>query len=315
MLKTPMWNSKKDNTNSSNAIKGETDINVDKLRENEFLLVNASPEEYFFAPIKIASNHTTQNFKIEYATDFDFPKRQLKRYFKPLMQNDPNAEIHRGFVKIGFGNYLSPFAAASISNKNQEKYLLNFDFEHHASFEGAVDKENSANSSTTLHLNTKYFFDNANLSSKISYRYDIAHFYGYSSDLANSIEAKDIRQIFNTMGFSIKYKSNDFETDFQYQADLKTHYFTNKHGAKEFEINPELGAKYKLNAQNAHMGLQFGTSISALQDITNTNQNSVDSKRYLAWIAPLFEKKIRPSHPYMFLDLSELNPKIYLSPL
>jgi hypothetical protein len=281
----------KENTKNSNSIKEKTNFKVVNSRKNEFILGNVTPEERVFSPIKIVANHATQDFKIEYA-DFEPTELTLKKLFVPLIKNNPNAEFHRGYVKIGFGNYLSPFAAASISNKKNSKYLLNLGFKHNSSFEGPVDKENSANSSTNINLDTKYFLKDATLSSKLSYKHDIAHFYGYSPDLANSINAKDIAQNFNTLGLNIKYQNNDFDADIQYQAQLNTYYFTSKYGAKEFEINPELATKYKLNSHNTYIGLKFGTSIVSYQDITNTNENSIDSKRYLAWISPLFEKKI-----------------------
>lgn len=294
---------KKTANSDSNIIVGGTDFDVLKSR-NKLILLSVTPEQRAFSPIEIVANQTKKEFKIEYA-EFELPTRTLQKIFDSHIQNNPDAESHRGYLKLGFGNYMSPFAAVSLSNKKQSKYALSLDLRHNSSFEGAVDKQNSASSSTNLDLNSKHFFEEATLSSKLSYKHDIVHFYGYPPDLGSSINAKDIRQTFNTLGVNIDYQSNDFDADIQYQITLNSSYFINKYGAKELEINPELGAKYKLNGKNTYIGLKVGTSVANYEDET------LKSKRYLAWVSPFFEKKINNLEFQLGTNLTYNNDTLY----
>ena len=114
-----------------------------------------------------------------------------------------------GFVRLGYGNFNTPYAEMSINTVKKKKYALGMYYRHHSS-EGNIDEVPfSGFSDNKLKLYGKKFFRAATLSADIGYERNVFHYYGGSNFSVPVAEVPkgDIRQQFGTFDVQLLLES------------------------------------------------------------------------------------------------------------
>lgn len=178
-------------------------------------------EKYFEQP------RITDTFKTEIRPEYSITLRNLSFPYQPdtlsaaRMKSEPLKRLRRFYIKIGFGNYLSPLGEArfnSLRSKNQAydisyRYFSSAGNISRVGFPGIADH--------TAAANYRRIFKNHTLDLQARYGNNKTHYYGYNAldTLNDSITKSSIRQTYNFAGISLRfanknlYDSNRIITD------------------------------------------------------------------------------------------------------
>jgi len=136
-----------------------------------------------------------------------FAPGDLNTRVRPLTVRAKPLPLVRGNnVKVGYGNFGTPFIQGSLGSKRNDEYLMDLFIRHRSSNTGPVDGENSADSESVIDLSGSIFLDQATVSGNLYYKRDGFHFYGY--DQSQEVNEADIRQVLNNFTFAGKISSN-----------------------------------------------------------------------------------------------------------
>ena len=184
---------------------------------------------------------------------------------KPLaLDQDTSLDLGtRNFIKLGIGNYTTPYARAGLGWGDGKKYLLNFYGDY---IQSTGNLQNEDYSQLNLKLAGSYFtpknefYGNANLSA-----YDY-YLYGYNDSLYHYTK-QDVFRSYQT--FSIKAAmrntvKNDLGID--YDPSIQAKIFTSQEGLTETSLLINAPATKKF-------GDNFSFKIAAIADITSTSIN------------------------------------------
>lgn len=105
-------------------------------------------------------------------------------------------ELYGNYFKLGFGNYMTPFAEVYLNNLRNDDYDYGGYARHFSSNNGKP--QNADFSENRMGIYGKKFGTKGTLSGKLDYSRDVIHYYGYNHD-ADTLEVKkrDINQIYN----------------------------------------------------------------------------------------------------------------------
>lgn len=188
---------------------------------------------------------------------------------------------NNAYVKVGFGNFSSPYAEAAIAFGDGKKTMFSLHGKYTSSkgkvpfqefSKTGIDFLGSINTAGNNEITTKFFWDNS-----VQYRY------GFQP--TTLVFAKDdLRQSFNTVGIDVGLQNkapNSFDITYHPQIKANT-FFDNKDGN---EIS--LLAKLPINKA---FGRLFAFDLSGTADITSFKKtlvpNAVTVKNNLFYINP-----------------------------
>ena len=225
-------------------------INVIRAFEPEVNLVNKVNFPPNLPVIKTTSSPQVQKFVFEnYPTTIQYTPEDLRplRYHAPEISN-----TSLGYLKAGFGNYLTPVLDFSIANKNTEKYRtgLQLDFIYSKS------KKPKFRQYYELGLEGfgEYYLENTTIGAKARLDMNQYYLYGMEPAEADLTSKKDISRKYTNPQFGIyffNHHGNKWNLNFagNVDVDIVSTDFDNKganvkvdlKGYKEF-----LGDRYKL---------------------------------------------------------------------
>ena len=200
-------------------------------------------------------------FSVQYPTSFS-PAPLQAADLKP----EPLAPLDNGWVKLGFGNYLSPYIEANYHNLRSKDYSLGAFARHHSAhgkINNSIDQKVYAGyNDNDIRLYGKKFLTKSTLFSNISFASREDYFYGVNPSLIDVVDIPLIRtdmekQRYNVFGINAGVNSNntgknelnyDFMLDYRYLKAIDTthqHYFgidlnMNK-AVKKLNVGAEIG--------------------------------------------------------------------------
>ena len=125
-----------------------------------------------------------------------FTPSALNTRVRPLtIRTEPLPAIKNNNIKLGYGNYTTPFLEVNLGNGRNDEYLYNFFVHHRSSAEGPVDGKNSGDSQSIVDFKGNVFLNKATLTGEVKYQRDGFTFYGYDSSLEPARD--DIKQVLN----------------------------------------------------------------------------------------------------------------------
>lgn len=152
----------------------------------------------------VAEDLTYRIFSKQFQTDekIDTLDAVDKKINKSILGNS-------GFVRLGYGNFNTPYAEMSINTVKSKKYALGMYYRHHSSEGNIDDVPFSGFSDNKLKLYGKKFFRAATLSADIAYERNVFHYYGGSNFSVPIAEVPkgDIRQQFGTFDVQLLLES------------------------------------------------------------------------------------------------------------
>ena len=178
---------------------------------------------------------------LQLAPNFDyriFPQPLQSRHeVRPIqsarLEPDPLPELYGAYLRLGFGNYVTPLAELSMNSLRKRTHSLALNVSHISS-QGKVKLENDQKvfagySDTRIDLNGKRIFKNNVWSGNLGFDSQTRYFYGHRPDTIAETEKEDVRQryLMADMGTSFKSTHGDssrlnyaLAIDYGYTQDL-----------------------------------------------------------------------------------------------
>jgi len=177
-----------------------------------------------------------------------FRPGMLKTRVRPLtIRTKPLPPVRIGNVKIGYGNYQTPFLEASLGNGRSDDYLYNIFLRHRSSATGPVDEKNSGDSESQIDLKGSVYLNEATFSGGLNVQLDQYTFYGY--DQTQDVAKNDIQQSLSKINLFGKIEKNDPTVESGYYANFVFDYIQDKYDATEAEFGLNLFGSFKVNDQ------------------------------------------------------------------
>lgn len=243
----------------------EGEVIIDKSLNTEL-----PPADRIFekVPPRAPEEGVTEQIKYK-IRDFDVPISDLPVRLRVLKLKEEKLPVYSGnFVKLGIGNYLTPFLDAGLNSKTNPSEYYGVHINHISSLYGPVDKQNSADSHSKIGVYGKYTGSKASLSGRLNYNRDMIHFYGYPEGTA--VNSDTLKQIFNRISLDFKVRSLDLNSKFQYEIDGGAFYVKDKFDSKETggrisfkgtsEITADIDAGLRVDL--LQVGYQYGDKES-----------------------------------------------------
>ncbi len=211
----------------------EREITLPKANRN-FEKIAPRPTEPIKPPI-------TYDFQ-----SFNFQAPQINPLVKPLkLKAESPSNVYGGYVRAGFGNYVSPLLEAYLNSTRDKNKLIGAHVYHNSSDKGPVDGKNSGGGSTGILLYGKSFSDVIAISGNVGFSNRSTHFYGYVP--GTDVDPKSIKQSYNLFKLSGTLE-NTKNSDFKYQLGAGFSYLADKYDARETEV--DLGFKSSYDLKN-----------------------------------------------------------------
>ena len=129
-----------------------------------------------------------------------------------LKVREPLEKLYPGYLKAGFGNYVTPLVDFYYGGTRSRKNSWGLNLKHFSSAQGPDDVGFSGFSENAFGASYNHFLDYHTLSFDLKYNRDVAYYYGFDltdSTFANFKDAKDdIRTTYNNINFSAQLESH-----------------------------------------------------------------------------------------------------------
>ncbi|MBO4873813.1 MAG: TonB-dependent receptor [Bacteroidales bacterium] len=199
--------------------------------------------------------------------------------------------LNTGLVKIGYGNYISPFAELYINSKRQKNYSLGIAAQHHSSFgkiKNYIDQKiYSGYDDSNIEAFGKKIFAKSVLSGKIYFSSNGINYYGYDPKVYgdpytinwDSIDYVDTRdemekQRFNRLGANMTFESQQTgRKHWNYKFDLGYQYFFTK--TKDWQHKIGVDANVGRSVKNISYGVDINYLFNANKMAAYPNPNVV----------------------------------------
>jgi hypothetical protein len=161
-----------------------------------------------------------------------FPEYTISPIKAASLLPDPLPRLYNSFVKIGIGNYITPFAEVSITNERSRKGALGF-YARHFSTNGRVKLQNDEKvfagyMDNDASLYGKKFFRKNLLEGSLDFSQKTRYAYGYDPGITYSAEKKDIRLNYYNPAANLSFSSITLDsTSFTYDFNLYYDFFFN----------------------------------------------------------------------------------------
>lgn len=237
---------------------------------------------------KIVLPLATRNFeKIPQLPKLEIPEVQQYRFrtfdlnlnpflpsFRTVPFNDPEEQkaLKNNYVKLGYGNYITPYLEAYLGSKRADNFLYNVYVRHRSSARGPVADENSANGQTEAVAGGKFFDGTNAIAGSLIYNRFNTHYYGYNPVL--DLPSDDIEQVFNK--FSAKFSVNRTRKDVPYDYHFTTiwGFFKDINDARENKFYFDAGADLEINAN-------WKAELNLLATFSNRNDLVEETRNYM----------------------------------
>lgn len=122
------------------------------------------------------------------------------------MLGEPLTHLYNSLVKLGFGNYTTPYGELFYNSLRSKKSSYGVHLKHLSSKSTLSNYGYSGYSDNEFNLYGKKFFKKYTLFADLDYSRNVVHYYGYDTK-ANTIKDDDIRQRFSFISPTLRLKS------------------------------------------------------------------------------------------------------------
>ncbi|HZL09924.1 MAG TPA: hypothetical protein VFC65_08000 [Prolixibacteraceae bacterium] len=206
------------------------------------------------------------------------------------MVGEPKPEMGMGLLKLGLGNYITPYGELFFNAQPDKKSNFGMHFRHLSSY-GKInllndDRVKAPEAENSFEVFGKRFFRNSTLSGSLAFDRKSFNYYGYTGDmLSDDLKEQMIpyfedKQYFSKGTGSVNLKSETNSAyDLSYDFGFKSHYFVSKTGQTENQtrLSIDLGKKF----DNAFGILNASVTHYMADSILNRFSNTYGSKQQL----------------------------------
>lgn len=197
---------------------------------------------------------------------------------------EPPSPIGIGHLRIGGGNYNTPFADLRLMNRRDPKFEYGLTMKHFSSSSDLrVDTSqfNHANLSDNLiGVHGKRYLNKMYLHAEFAYERNVRHFYGFHQPI--DIPRDSIRQVFNQFSGSVGLSSFQVEADqIEYKSKFSFYSFGDRYGQQENNLRLDGGfmVRYDENRLDFDFAIDY-TNFNTVGDISNNRTLIYFQPRY-----------------------------------
>jgi hypothetical protein len=206
-----------------------------------------------------------------------------------VLQADPLPKLYKGYVSLGYGNHITPFAELSITNQRSKKAAFGF-YGHHFSTNDDIMLKNAKRvyggyMDNDASLFGKGIFDKCRLEGSVNYTQKVRHAYGYDPIIMDYDPLKStIRRSYTNLGAKLALTSVNLDsTGFIYDFNV---FFNNFRYAADYSQNNGGIDGYMAKEVS---GFYAGAGISVV-DYSNSDSTGAGNQ-YLASVNPFVKKR------------------------
>ncbi len=166
------------------------------------------------------------------------------------VSGEPITRLYRNLIKVGLGNYNTPYLELFLNNTRSSKTALGVHVKHINSTGSIKEHAYAGYANSEIELYGKQIFSKYTLEGSADFNRDQVQYYGYNpNDFPGfSISKGDLRHLVNMMTYDVKLKSNNTsEYQFKNNYRIKYHYLedNNQNNENALLINSELSQRVK----------------------------------------------------------------------
>lgn len=189
------------------------------------------------------------------------------------MVGEPLTKLYNGLVKVGFGNYKTPYAEAWYNHLRSKEYAFGLRLKHLSSQTNVEDYGFGGFSDNEVSLYGKKFLKEHTLSGNFDYARNVVHFYGYDTSLVDISDNELTIQRFNYFGANAELKSH-YPKPERYNHDVKLNFYnlqdTYKTSESNFKANGYLQTAVLKETLKINAAVDYYNYKTALDTINNT---------------------------------------------
>lgn len=262
-----------------------------KPRLGNYNKINVSPE-----PIPFQESKPDLNYGVlskQYKTSFD-----PEGISPAKMQAEPVKKLGFGYIKLGFGNYTTPFGEVSLANKRSKKYAYGLNIRHLSSSGQLKNTWFSGFSDNHAEMWGNYFVDKLILSGSITYDRNVVRYYGFDPGTIER-NRNDFKNIMNGLLSKVSLEQGKFQTKSLFKSSTLSHrYFSSAQNVNENQLLSEVVLGYTLNSNNNEqerspavhessvINMKANLDYFHINNVSNNNHSNV-----IATLTPSFEYK------------------------
>lgn len=220
------------------------DVQVEIVKNREITLPKANRNFEKVPPLPVEKKDTQLTYDFQ---NFNFEVPPLQFRLRPLKTRpQPLEKLYKGYVKVGFGNYISPYAEGFISNKRDKRYNYGIRLKHLSSQNGPIDEENSGTGASLAQIYGRMFARKIAIGSGISYSNRQNHYYGYPD--GQNVLANDIEHDFNEV--NIKLTASSIETPIDYDIAFNYDYISDNYSIQENSLSANINSSIEMRKES-----------------------------------------------------------------
>ena len=255
------------------------EVIIEKDKKIELPRANRNYEK--IAPLPVQTNNEIGGYQYK---NFVLPFNPVSPSIRVLKVKDPALEkLYSNYVKLGFGNYLTPYLEGYLANKRNPNYSYGLNFSHFSSARGPVEKNNSGSGTTNIELYGKNFGEKATVSGELNYNLRTTHFYGYR--VLEGVDYEAVKQAFNHVELNTSIAGTNTKK-FGYNLSASLGLLSDKFEASESILGVGLKSHFNLSDESSIL-LDAEVSSMSRKDSSKISRNLV---------------KIQPQYKFVYND-------------
>lgn len=173
------------------------------IKPSEKLLQNPSVQDTFHTRVVPSISVNPEEVELYHNPDTISAAR---------MKNEPLKKLRRLYIKVGFGNYLTPLAEIKLNSLRSKTDVYDIGYTYFASYGKQKNVGYPGMQQHQAGGNYKHIFNNHIVQVKGGYQFDQNHYYGYKRDsITDTIfpDKKSIRQHFHSGNIEVAFGNKD----------------------------------------------------------------------------------------------------------
>lgn len=262
-----------DNTLENKTVTGE--VNWDPTLSDAYKISDSPKSDTVPTQVSLLSYSITP---VKLTTSFELsPIKAVK------IKDENILKFYKNYVKLGFGNYATPYAELFVNNLRSKEYTIGAHLKHHSSAGQINDYGPSGFSDNLVNLYAERYLQNYSIAADVNYTRNTVHFYGYQPDLLTR-NKNNIKQRFH-------YFNSNLELASRYMDKFKLHHTVkiNYYNSSDLFTSTENNIRMEANGSKYYGEYLAGVTLD--EDFINYKNQGATVNRNIVNILPTVHLK------------------------
>jgi hypothetical protein len=246
------------------------------------------------------------------------PRIDVEPITAAQMVGEPLTKLYNGLVKVGFGNYTTPYGEAWYNYLRSKDYAYGIRLKQLASSAWLNDRGYAGYSDSEVSLYGKKFLKEHTLTGNFDYKRNVVHFYGYERNMATLDKFATVQR-FNLFAANAQLISNYTKANkYHHQINLNYYNLADLYNASENNIKATgfLQTAIQKETLKINAGVDFYNYKTSNDTVNNTiitiNPNFIaKGEKYNASIGVTAVMDIFVKSKFYFYPTVELSYNIF----